>query len=207
MTHAAGTTLFAYWDSLRGGRPAPERSDIDPRAIGPILGDTFVLEGDLTGALPYRLAGSRISTLFAREMKGESFTALFTELGRQAFHRGLSDALAAQAGLSLAVTGTSTIGRDVDLEMTLLPLVHRGRLGARMIGTIAGPICPGGSAGTASPSWRSAPCRCSGPPPAAPRPRRRRDDQPRSTRLCRETGPAAHPGRHCVLKLCVATLR
>ena len=90
MTHAAGTTLFAYWDSLRGGRPAPERSDIDPRAIGPILGDTFVLEGDLTGALPYRLAGSRISTLFAREMKGESFTALFTELGRQAFHRGLS---------------------------------------------------------------------------------------------------------------------
>ncbi|MBX9990250.1 PAS domain-containing protein [Phreatobacter oligotrophus] len=142
MTHAAGTTLFAYWDSLRGGRPAPERSDIDPRAIGPILGDTFVLEGDLTGALPYRLAGSRISTLFAREMKGESFTALFTELGRQAFHRGLSDALAAQAGLSLAVTGTSTIGRDVDLEMTLLPLVHRGRLGARMIGTIAGTDLP-----------------------------------------------------------------
>ncbi|MCZ8314826.1 PAS domain-containing protein [Phreatobacter sp.] len=142
MTHAAGTTLFAYWDSLRGGRPAPERSDIDPRAIGSILGDTFVLEGDLTGTLPYRLAGSRICSLFAREMKGEGFTEHFTGTGREAFLRGLSDALAAQAGLSLAVTGTSSAGRNVDLEMTLLPLVHRGRLGARMIGTIAGTDLP-----------------------------------------------------------------
>jgi len=142
MTHVAGTTLFAYWDSLRDGRPAPDRSDIDPRAIGPILGDTFVLEGDLGGTLPYRLAGSRVCSLFAREMKGEGFTALFTPAGREAFHRGLSNALAAQVGLSVAVTGTSIAGREVELEMTVLPLVHRGRLGARLIGTLTGANLP-----------------------------------------------------------------
>jgi hypothetical protein len=142
MTEAPGTTLFAYWDALRAGRPAPDRAEIDPRAIGPVLGDTFVLEGDLTGTLPYRLAGSRVCSLFAREMKGESFLAALSPVARATMTRGIADALAAQAGLLLAVTGTNADGRSLDLEMTVLPLMHRGRLGGRFIGTLAGTDLP-----------------------------------------------------------------
>ncbi len=136
MNDAESSTLFTYWDKLRAGRPAPDRTDVDPRDIAPILGDTFILEGDGDGSLPYRLAGSRICALFGREMKGAGFLDLFRDDDRPTAIRGLRDALGANAGLFMALTGTSTAGRTMALEMTVLPLSHRGRIGARMLGCL-----------------------------------------------------------------------
>lgn len=142
MNDAESSILFTYWDQLRAGRPAPDRAEIDPRDIAPILGDTFILEGDRTGALPYRLAGSRICALFGREMKGVGFLDAYSDTGRPTAIRALRDAHAANAGLFMALTGTSTAGRTIALEATVLPLVHRGRIGARMIGCLTAPETP-----------------------------------------------------------------
>lgn len=136
MNDAESSTLFTYWDKLRAGRLAPDRTDVDPRDIAPILGDTFILEGDRDGILPYRLAGSRICALFGREMKGVGFLDAFRDDDRPTAMRGLRDALGANAGLFMTLTGTSTAGRSISLEMTVLPLCHRGRIGARMIGCL-----------------------------------------------------------------------
>lgn len=136
MRHEESRHLFSYWDGLRAGRAAPDRTEIDPRAIASILGDTFILEADRTGALPYRLAGSRVSNLFARELKGTGFLDRFTPHARDRVRKVLVDATAAQAGLMLALAGTSAQGRKVDLEAVILPLAHRGRVGARLIGTL-----------------------------------------------------------------------
>jgi hypothetical protein len=136
MRHEESRHLFSYWDGLRAGRAAPDRTEIDPRAIASILGDTFILEADRTGALPYRLAGSRVSNLFARELKGSGFLDRFTPNARDRVRKALVDATAAQAGLMLALAGTSAQGRKVDLEAVILPLAHRGRVGARLIGTL-----------------------------------------------------------------------
>lgn len=142
MNDAESSILFTYWDRLRAGRPAPDRSEIDPRDIAPILGSTFILEGDRSGSLSYRLAGSRICAIFGREMKGAGFLDAFTDTGRSAAIRALRDALSANAGLSMSLTGTSTAGRSMALDATVLPLVHRGRIGARMIGCMAAPDTP-----------------------------------------------------------------
>ncbi|WP_439572540.1 PAS domain-containing protein [Phreatobacter sp.] len=137
MRHDESRHLFSYWDGLRAGRAAPDRTEVDPRDIATILGDTFILEADRTVVLPYRLAGSRVSNLFAGELKGSGFLDRFSAGGRERATTALADATAAQTGLMLALDATSSQGRKVDLEAVILPLVHRGRIGARLIGTLS----------------------------------------------------------------------
>lgn len=142
MRHDESRLLFSYWDGLRAGRAAPDRTEIDPRAIAQILGDTFILEADRTGVLPFRLAGSRVTALFAGELKGQAFLARFTEEGRKRAATALADATAAQAGLLMALEATSSQGRKTDLEVVILPLAHRGRVGARLIGVLTAGEAP-----------------------------------------------------------------
>ena len=42
MKHATTRMLFAYWDTLRGERAAPDRGEIEPGEIRHILADTFI---------------------------------------------------------------------------------------------------------------------------------------------------------------------
>jgi hypothetical protein len=136
MRDQATDILFAYWDSLRGQRVAPDRTEIEPRAIAPILGDTFVLETDVVGTLRYRLAGSRICAAFGEEMKGHSFVAPFSQADRNALVRGLADAHAACTGIRMKLTGETMSGRPASFSAVVLPLAHRGRIGQRMIGAL-----------------------------------------------------------------------
>src|SRR3954471_5022016 len=69
MKHPSNRELFEYWNLRRGERLPPERSDIDPGAIRKILGDTFVLEMSGINNPVFRLAGTRLCALFARELK------------------------------------------------------------------------------------------------------------------------------------------
>lgn len=169
MHHTESRTLFTYWNSLRAGRPAPDRAEIEPREIASVLGDTFILERDPTGQIFYRLAGSRICQTFARDMKGADFLAGLGADDRRQVARTLSDAHAAQAGLLISMSGATAEGRTVALEAVVLPLVHRARLGARMIGCLSvaeQPYWMGrdqivalslGSARLLWPSWQPAP--------------------------------------------------
>ena len=76
---AASRELHSYWNLLRGGRSAPERSEIDPSAIRGVLADTFILEVDSFRRYPFRIAGTRTNSLFGRELKGEAFLDLWQE--------------------------------------------------------------------------------------------------------------------------------
>jgi hypothetical protein len=136
MRYEASRTLFNYWDGLRAGGLAPDRADIEPRAIAGILGDTFILESDRQGFAPYRLAGSRVCTLFGQEMKGLAFLHHFAGQDRAKVTHGLSNANAAPTGLLIVAEGLSMAGQTVPLELLILPLAHRGRIGSRMIGVV-----------------------------------------------------------------------
>ena len=58
--------LFQYWNRLRGTRPAPRRTEIEPSDIKTLLADTFILEQDSRGLPVFRLAGTRLCALFGR---------------------------------------------------------------------------------------------------------------------------------------------
>ena len=80
MKHTSTLLIFEYWNRQRGDRSAPMRSEIDPAAIRHALGDTFMLAADFIDGIRFRLAGTRVCALFSREIKGEPFNALWTEV-------------------------------------------------------------------------------------------------------------------------------
>ncbi len=139
MKHASTRTLFEYWNRRRGRRPAPDRSDIDPADIRHVLGDTFMLAADFVDAIRFRLAGTRVCALFAREIKGEAFNALWNRPSSEHVEDLLTAVVKENAGVVAGIIGRTEDGSEVELELLLLPLAHTGRI--RALGVLA-PIVP-----------------------------------------------------------------
>ena len=137
MKHAASRELYAYWDERRGRRAAPERADIEPGAIRQALGDAFIVALDAGAGHPFRLAGTRLCALFARELKGQSFIGLWTA----ASQRTVTDLLAIldneRVGTVAGVTAHNGDGQTLELELLLLPLSAPRPSLARAIGVLA----------------------------------------------------------------------
>ena len=147
MRHPVSRELFAYWEALRAGRSAPERSAIDPAAIRHLLAYTFLLEigqgaEPRSRAVSFRLSGTRLNALFRRELKGSAFAQIWTGGDRAeaaALLQGvLDDCAPAVAGLS----GGPGDHDPASFEMLLLPLRHHGRTHARLLGSIAAEAVP-----------------------------------------------------------------
>ena len=139
MKHPSNRELYEYWNQRRGERLAPERSDIEPGAIRSILGDTFVLEMNGVNNPTFRLAGTRLCALFARELKGESFTRLWERTGQTAMRELVAVVQDEKVGVVASVSGATSddLLQPVGLELLLLPLAAEHRGDARVIGALA----------------------------------------------------------------------
>ena len=136
MKQDATRALYAYWDRLRAGRAAPERSDLDPGAIRTVLGDVFLLENEPDGRHRVRLAGTRICTLLGREWKSRLFTEPF-DYGEQNDVQRLLDGVSTTAAPVVAgVTGETADRRRRGLELLVRPVRHRGRTNAGILGSL-----------------------------------------------------------------------
>ncbi|WP_029058754.1 PAS domain-containing protein [Stappia stellulata] len=134
MKHPVTQRLYDYWDALRDGRPAPDRSEIEPGSIRSILGDTFILELVDPQTYRFRLAGTRLCALHCRELKNRNILRGWSEEDHEALATLLAaiteDAAAAVVGLS----GFTERGQSVDMEMVLLPLHIPGEGCNRVLG-------------------------------------------------------------------------
>jgi len=137
MKAAATKDLFGYWNRLRGERAAPERGDVDPAAIRGALGDTFILDADPASDFPFRLSGSRICAITGHEMKGEPFLALWSGPDRATMLGAMTTVSDDAAVAVVGAQGVTDLGRRLDVEIGLLPLRHRGRTHARLLGSLA----------------------------------------------------------------------
>jgi hypothetical protein len=137
MRHSTSRILFSYWDSLRGERAAPDRGEIEPGAIRHILADTFILEIDANKSPNFRLAGTRLCALFGQEMRDQSFVNLWKPESRTEISRLVEAVMDDAAGAISGLVGTTEDGKEIDLELLLLPLRHRGKTHARMLAAIS----------------------------------------------------------------------
>jgi len=137
MKQTSSRELFGYWTARRGTRAAPERGEIEPSAIRRALGDVFILEFDRRQGHPFRLAGTRLCALFARELRNEAFLNLWDEETRAQLAQLLAVVADEATGVVAAAKGRTAEGWQQDLELVLLPLAHRGDTHARMIGSLA----------------------------------------------------------------------
>lgn len=141
MKHVSSALVLDYWQDRRRNRPAPDRADIDPGEIRQALSDTFMLAADFVDQLRFRLAGTRVCALFGREIKGESFGALWSEDSRKQIDELVTVVTEEAAGAVAGLVGTAADGSVTDIEMLILPLAHTGLARIRAMGVLA-PVVP-----------------------------------------------------------------
>src|SRR3569832_1646502 len=136
MKHPSNQQFFAYWNEKRGDARAPDRGDFKPDAIRQLLGDIFVLACDEANRYPFRVAGTRLSALLGRDLKDQSFLALFGAESR----RDIADiATAGPEELLPAIAGITAPSAEglAHLELLLLPFNHRAHAPMSMTGQLA----------------------------------------------------------------------
>jgi hypothetical protein len=114
--------LFQYWNRLRGTRPAPRRTEIEPSDIKTLLADTFILEKDVRGEAVFRLAGTRICATYGRELKGFSFTSLWRDKDQRLMARLAWSVFDSKSVVVASFEGVTRAGRSAAFELLILPL-------------------------------------------------------------------------------------
>jgi hypothetical protein len=136
MDHEGSIALFQYWNRLRGRRPAPMRTEIEPADIKGLLADTFILEKDARGEAIFRLAGTRLCATYGRELKGYAFPLIWTQRDQRMIARLAHSAFHEKSVVVVTFEGASSSGRVNRFEMVLLPL-QGGAGNPRSLGAIA----------------------------------------------------------------------
>jgi hypothetical protein len=125
--------LFHYWNRLRNGRPAPQRTEIEPADIKSLLADTFILELDTRGVPVFRLAGTRLCATYGRELKGFAFASMWDQRDQKVVSRLCSSVFHDKAVVSISYIGRTESQRENGFELLLLPL-EGGRESLRALG-------------------------------------------------------------------------
>ncbi len=142
MRLATTKGLFAHWDHLRGERAAPTRGEIDPAHLRHILSDVFMLDARPWQDGRIRLAGTRICELFGHELKGQTLPELWYESERPEITRLIGAVTGGMHGLVASITGETSQGRELDLEMLLLPVRPNASSQCGAIGSFAAHALP-----------------------------------------------------------------
>lgn len=128
--------LYNYWNTARNDRPAPQRFDIDPMKIAPLLPETFILECGGTLGIRFRLAGTRICEQFGREMRGLDFLDLWEGQDRGEIETVMRAIILESAIGAIRFNGYAQDERSVGFELLALPLYHLGTTVNRIMGSI-----------------------------------------------------------------------
>jgi hypothetical protein len=136
MKHATTRELYAYWQRLRGSRPAPDRSEIEPSDIRRVLGDTFILEAVSRHEYRFRLAGTRVCALYGRELKGKDFLTFWSGKDSEAVATMLAAVSQDAAAAVFGMDGRSAHERTLPCEVLLLPIRQKGEGWTRILGCL-----------------------------------------------------------------------
>ena len=139
MQNPIFTNLFEHWSALRQGVDVPNRSEIDPRVFPDALENTFIFERIAKNDFRTRLAGMNLCDMMGMEVRGQSAASFMQHAERYRIENVLEHVLSRPAIGEITLTGQDLTGKEVDVNMILLPL--RNDMGEvnRVIGCISYP--------------------------------------------------------------------
>lgn len=128
--------LLDHWERLRGGRIAPQRSEIDPRQIENALQHAFILERVADGEARFRIAGMDLCALMGMEVRAMPATSIIQPDDRAVFS-GILEKLftkpeIVELTLEAANPGRTALGAD----MLLLPMTNETGKITRVLGCL-----------------------------------------------------------------------
>ena len=139
MQNPIFNNLFEHWSALRHGIGVPNRSEIDPRVFPDALENTFIFERISKGDFRTRLAGMNLCDMMGMEVRGQSAASFMRHSERSAIQQTLEQILERPAIGELELTAIDLAGKEIDLNMILLPLRSDSGEVNRVIGCISYP--------------------------------------------------------------------
>ena len=136
MKHRNSHLLVGYWERIRAGRPVPDQTDIDPKAIKRLLPYAFILNCEHPGRPYYRLAGTGLCERFGSELKGTGFLALWDSSSATAIAALLRQSLCLRQPVCLFSMATTESGGIAELETVLTPVSFNGGEAKRLFGLV-----------------------------------------------------------------------
>lgn len=131
--------VWRYWESLRAGRIAPLRRELDPGSIATVLENSFILERAAPGVTRYRLAGLALCDLMGMELRGMPADALIRDSARREYGAAL-DRVFARGDIAEIRLCQPDLGPDARAEVLVLPMRDDfGRLNRALGAMIASP--------------------------------------------------------------------
>ncbi|MEM8878484.1 MAG: PAS domain-containing protein [Pseudomonadota bacterium] len=125
---------FDYWDRIRRNSNVPDRRDIEPADMAPVLGNLLLLE-TFAGSVSFRLGGSQLTAHLRRETRGTSAATIWRGMDRGRFE-ALIHTLVDLPGGALLTADLMIDGRSpTPFEILLLPLTFRSKEITRFLGT------------------------------------------------------------------------
>lgn len=128
MHHPETQAVYAYWNEVRKGRIAPARLEIEPQRIGSALIDAFILERVDRKTYSFRLAGTRVTLRFGKDLRSSNFLELWNRRDRDMIEHYLT--ATTEQGKVALFTADATLARSpstpMAFEFLMLPLVHTG---------------------------------------------------------------------------------
>lgn len=138
MKNATSRILYAYWNEVRGRRPAPHRFEIEPARIAGILPDAFILEHVDNQTYRFRIAGTRLCEQFGKELRGTNFLDQWDSEDRFILkHRFQSISEQASVGLFEYEAFGCRSDRAVQFEMLIVPLMQKDSVINRFLGAVS----------------------------------------------------------------------
>lgn len=122
MRHKASLGLYDYWKRRRRTGAAPHRRDISPAEMQPYLSCVSILERGDSGHFVFRLAGTGVCTLFARELRHSIVTELWHATQAKTTRDVLEAVVAKSRPAVLDGRAVSCRGTTLPLEILFLPL-------------------------------------------------------------------------------------
>ena len=130
--------LYQYWNTVRGGRRAPRRYEIEPSHIAAILSETLILERPDSRTCRVRVAGTQLGEWLGRDLRGKLFYELWAE-DDQFVLRDNIQAVVRHGAAALFTFAAPLASHDelAEFEMLLLPLTHHDNSIERVLGSVA----------------------------------------------------------------------
>ena len=133
MKHRNSHFAVGYWSLIRRGRPAPDQSDVDPKALKRLLPFVFLLDARQSSFV-YRLAGTTLCERHGGELRGRDYLAQWDRDSRKKLSALLKDALTESKPLCLTSVGTTADCRMVEIETVLMPMTFNAGAPERFLG-------------------------------------------------------------------------
>ena len=127
-------TLYAYWESIRGGRQLPYRREVDPAAFSNLLNSVFILEMRSDHEIIYRLAGTALCDFVGVELRGMSYLSFWDQHSRDQVSMLLERVCAQPCVGNITAVQDGNTRSKARLETVFLPLKDDNGLPNRILG-------------------------------------------------------------------------